>query len=75
MIYGNVELPDFNDGDIVIEAVVLAKVITVEGKTVYREWKSSDLHPVEALGMVTTMEDTLRAMIMGKIRMGGSEAA
>lgn len=67
MIYGNVHLPEPGEGEMVIEAIVLSKVIDKDGKTRYREWKSEDLHPIEALGMIETARDTVKSLCMGRL--------
>lgn len=51
-----------------MEVVVLIKMLDGEGQVRYREFKTNTLHSIEALGMVTTMADTLRASIMGNAR-------
>lgn len=70
--YGGIDLPDPEDtGEIVLEACVLMKVIDKNGGVKYREWKSARLHPIEALGMITTFSDTLRQLIMSGVRPAG----
>lgn len=64
MRYQGVDLPDERDGEMALEAILLFKVLLPSGSIQYREYKSANLHPIEALGMITTMEDTLRATIM-----------
>lgn len=64
MNFNGVELPDADVKEISLGVVVLAKVMNAEGEIRYREWISPALHPIEALGMTTTFEDTLRAVIM-----------
>lgn len=66
--YAGLKLPDLADGELAMDAIVLVKVLDGEGVVRYREYKSASLHAVEALGMVATMEDTLRAGIMGGAR-------
>lgn len=61
--YGGLNLPEVAEGELMMEAIVMFKVLTPEGVK-YREFKTSTLHSVEALGMVSTMVDTLRAKIM-----------
>lgn len=68
MFYCGIELPEPAEGEIAMEAVVLVKVMTKEGKITYREWASAALHPIEALGMASTFQDTLRATIMAGAR-------
>ena len=64
MEYAGLQLPDPAPEDVVLGAVVMIKLIDKDGGIKYREHKSPDLHPIEALGMATTFTDTLRAMIM-----------
>lgn len=66
--YGGIDLPDPPKGEIALEAVVLIRCMGEDGSLKYREWKSNTLHPVEALGMVTTFSDTLRHMLMANVR-------
>jgi hypothetical protein len=55
-------------GWIPLEFIVLAKCLAPDGSVKYREMTSQTLHPVEALGMVKTMEDTIRARLMNGAR-------
>ena len=66
-IYG-IELPDLPEGAIPVDMVMLFKWVDPEGKVKYSEMKSANLHPVEALGMLTTASDTLRSMCMNPQR-------
>jgi len=66
-IYG-IPIPDLPDGSIPVDVVLLCKWVDVDGKVKYSEMKSSSLHNVEALGMVTTAADTLRSMCMNPER-------
>lgn len=61
--YG-LEMPELPEGAIPIDMVMLFKWVDPEGKVKYSEMKSNNLHPVEALGMIVTASDTLRAMCM-----------
>lgn len=63
MIYAGLELPEPAEGEFATDALILLKVITPTGVK-YREWKSPDLHPIEALGMVETCRDTLKKLCM-----------
>lgn len=62
--YAGIELPGMADDEIAISAVVLLKVIRPDGRLSYREFKSPDLHLMEALGMATTYTDTCRQLLM-----------
>lgn len=59
---------NLGEGWIPLEFVVLAKCLNPEGEIKYRELTSGTLNPVEALGMVETMGDTLRARLMSGAR-------
>lgn len=63
--------PQFDKGVVVLESIWLAKVMEKDGSIKYREVMSKTLHPVEALGMVTTMQDSLRQRIMNGTRFIG----
>jgi len=55
------ELP----GDAIpLEGVLLVKYISEDGLIHYAEMCTPTLHPIEALGMVKTAEDTLRSRLM-----------
>lgn len=58
--YAGVDLPVPEEGEVALGAVVLMKVLTVEGHVQYREFNSKELHPVEALGMADTFADSCR---------------
>jgi len=47
-----------------LEWVVMIKCLNPQGQVQYRELTSKTLHPVEALGMLTTMGDTMRNRLM-----------
>lgn len=55
---------DLGEGWTPLEFVVLAKCLDPEGSVRYREMTSQSLHPVEALGMLETMSDTIRHKLM-----------
>jgi hypothetical protein len=55
---------DLPDGSVALEGILLIKYIDPEGSIRYAEMSTASLHPVEALGMVKTAEDTLRARLM-----------
>lgn len=51
------------------DVILLIKGIDVKsGGMKYREYFAPNLHPIEQLGMITTAQDSLREMIMGKLR-------
>ena len=52
------------DGWVPLEAFICVKYIDPQGIIKYKEIKTPSLHAIEALGMVTTAQDTLRAFIM-----------
>lgn len=52
------------EGWLPLEAFILVKYLDPAGNIKYKEIKTPSLHPIEALGMVTTAQDTLRAYIM-----------
>lgn len=74
MDYNGVALPDPKEGEIVLGAAVMVKIMRPDGSITYREHTSEVLHPVEVYGMVTSFGDSLRALIMGNIRQPGSPA-
>jgi hypothetical protein len=47
-----------------LDAIVLVKCADDSGSIRYKEMRSNDLPLVEALGMVETYKDTLKAQIM-----------
>ena len=59
---------DLGEGWTPLEFVVLAKCLDPQGHVRYREMTSHTLHPVEALGMLETMTDTVRAKLMREAR-------
>lgn len=69
--YNGVELPEANADEVNLGAVVLFKTMDAHGHIKYREWKSNDLHPIEALGMLETCRDTMKQLCMGNLRHGG----
>ena len=52
------------EGWVPLEAFICVKYIDPTGAIKYKEIKTPSLHAIEALGMVTTAQDTLRAFIM-----------
>jgi hypothetical protein len=56
------------DGWIPLEYLVMVKCLDPKGNVRYRELSSKTLHPVEALGMLTTMGDTMRGRLMREAR-------
>jgi hypothetical protein len=52
------------DGWAPLEAFICVKYLDPAGNIRYKEIKTPTLHPIEALGMVTTAQDTLRSYIM-----------
>lgn len=61
---------NLGEGWIPLDWVILVKCITPDGSVRYREMLSKTLHPVEALGMATTFEDTMRTRLMSNIEPG-----
>jgi hypothetical protein len=59
---------DLGKGWMALETVILVKCLDPEGNIKYREMTSQSLHPVEALGMLETMIDTVRARLMSGAR-------
>lgn len=70
MDYYGVTLPDPPEGEMVLGAVVLLKVMKPSGEICYRECPSDQIHEVEMLGMASTFCDTMRSRLMGNVRMG-----
>lgn len=62
--YYGTALPKLNDDEVALGSVVMLKVMTADGRVVYREYKSPEIHAVEALGMAETMSDSLRQACM-----------
>lgn len=60
--------PDLGKGWVPLEALTIIKCLDPTGVVRYREMTSASLHPVEALGMLTTMADTMRARLMSSAR-------
>lgn len=75
MNYAGVDLPDPQDGELVLGAVVLIKLMKPDGSIAYRECTSDSLHAIEMLGMVETFRDTLKSVIMGTYRRNQGDAA
>ena len=59
---------DLGKGWMPLEFIVMAKCLDPKGRVRYREMTSATLHPVEALGMLETMADTVRAKLMRDAR-------
>lgn len=55
---------DLGAGWTPLEFLVMVKCLDPKGRVRYREMTSQTLHPVEALGMISTMGDTLRHKLM-----------
>jgi hypothetical protein len=55
-------------GWIPLEYLLMVKCLDPQGQVKYREMSSKTLHPVEALGMLSTMGDTLRNRLMRDAR-------
>ncbi len=60
----NMHLPPLPEGSVPLEAVVLVKFLSAEGTVRYGELSTPSLTTVEALGMITTAQDTMRARLM-----------
>lgn len=58
--YYGVPLPKLPNGQVPIGAVVSIKSIDESGHINYQEFKSPEIHAIEALGMLDTFQDTLR---------------
>lgn len=52
------------EGWVPLEGFMCVKYLDPAGNIRYKEIKTPSLHAIEALGMVTTAADTLRAIIM-----------
>jgi hypothetical protein len=61
---GKLDVPDPPDGWMYLDAIVLIKCADDTGAVRYKEMRSNDLTLVEALGMITTYTDTIKAQIM-----------
>jgi hypothetical protein len=59
------EIPALPDGVTALECVVTIKALDEEGDVSLYERKSRGLNSWEALGMVTTLADTLRNRLAG----------
>jgi len=70
--YYGVNLPKIDEGNIALGAVVSLKIMNAEGQVGYKEYKSSEIHAIEALGMVETFSDSIRYAIMRNTQ--GNEA-
>lgn len=66
-------LPELGEGWVPLEALTIVKCLNPTGEIRYREMLSRNLHPVEALGMLTTMADTMRARLMAGARPAGED--
>ena len=75
MDYNGIKLPEPKDGEMVLGAALMVKIMRPDGSITDREHTSETLHPVEVLGMATSFQDSLRALIMGNVRTPGSEPA
>jgi len=58
------QFKDLPEGAVALDGILLIKYIDEEGVIRYAEMSTAALHPIEALGMVKTAEDTLRAKLM-----------
>ena len=63
-----VDIPEPEDGELYLEAIVLIKTMSPNGRIVYKEYKSNSLTHVEALGMATTYCDTVRQLLTRSTR-------
>ena len=64
VVYAGIQLPEPEEGEMALAAVVLLKLIDAHGAIRYREFRSAELHPMEALGMATSFTDTCRSHLM-----------
>lgn len=64
-IVGPLMVSDLPDGVVPLAAAMSIKALSAEGLPAYYERVSHDLTNVEALGMVTTLADSLRARLIG----------
>lgn len=64
----NVPFLRLESGWVPLEWVIMVKCLDPEGRVRYREMTSKSLQPIEALGMLSTMEDTIRTKIMMSAR-------
>lgn len=51
-------------GWVPLDFVISVKCLDPEGQVAYREIYTKTLHPIEALGMLETASDSMRARIM-----------
>ena len=56
--------PAMEAGWVALDAVILVKCLDENGNVKFREMKTPNLHPVEALGMLVTAQDTYRQYLM-----------
>jgi hypothetical protein len=59
---------DLGEGWVPLEFLLMVKCLDPKGRVRYREMSSTTLHPVEALGMLSTMGDTVRKKLMHEAR-------
>lgn len=62
--YYGVPLPTLGEGCLALGAILSVKYIDANGKIRFQEWKTPDLHSIEALGMIETFKDTVKSNIM-----------
>ena len=53
-----IEIPDLPSGSLVVGKIVLMKILTPEGKVVFRETYCDDLTVMEQYGMTSSAADT-----------------
>lgn len=56
--------PEMDPGWVALDAVILVKCLDATGNVRFKEMKTPNLHPVEALGMLVTAQDTYRQYLM-----------
>jgi len=59
---------NLGSGWVPLDWLIMVKCLDPKGNVRYRELSSTSLHPVEALGMLTTMGDTMRGRLMRDAR-------
>lgn len=59
---------ELGEGYVPLEFVISVKCLSPEGIVCYKEIFSKGLHAVEALGMLTTLTDTVRNRLMTNTR-------
>lgn len=59
---------NLGSGWVPLDYLIMVKCLDPNGNVRYRELSSTSLHPVEALGMLTTMGDTMRQRLMRDAR-------